>query len=326
MFRFLFILMVLGLSGTLGAAESSTGQQLLDLGWGAIKGFGSIISKALLHMFLWGIFGFVLGVVGGVFMWRALRDRGWMDVPWNWYRYVRWMWPVLIVCTLSFGLSSALSTWGAGRAFKKEVREGEVIEKAVFNTYAMVMVWRLGPQKDGDNNGSALLEQDLALAVSKLKEASDKVTGVEDKAREKALEQMEDKIGGGYVKKRIYSEILNFVWDQQVKSELTDNEAADFLSDTLKTEKSGGAEAAVKAVRQKIMSGVYLAVDETVNAAVYPIVWSIIPSMILVLMGPLSSFWLVRWLWLRKYPETTGETDSVQIQDDEPPVIESDKS
>jgi hypothetical protein len=48
--------------------------------------------------------------------------------------------------------------------------------------------------------------------------------------------------------------------------------------------------------------------------------------MVLVLMGPLGSFWLVRWLWLRKYPETTGETDSVQIQDDEPPVIESDKS
>jgi len=326
MCRVLFFITVLGLSGTLSAAESSTGQQLLDLGWDAIKGFGSVISKTLLHMLLWGVFGFVLGVVGGVFMWRALRDHGWMDVPWNWYKYVRWMWPVLIVGTLSFGLSSTLSTWGAGRAFKKEVREGEVIENAVFNTYAMVMVWRLGPQKDGDINGSVLLEQDLALAVSKLKEASDKVTGVEDKARKKALEEMEDKIGGGFVKKRIYSEILNFVWDQQVKSELTGNEAAEFLSNTLKAEKSGGAEAAVKAVRQKIMAGVYLAVDETVNAAVYPIVWSIIPSMILVLMGPLSSFWLVRWLWLRKYPETTKENESVQIQADEPPVIEPDKS
>jgi len=325
MYRLLVFIAVLFLCGTLGAADNSTGEQLLDLGWGAIKGFGSVISKALLHMLLWGIFGFVLGVVGGVFMWRALRDRGWMDAPWRWYKYVRWMWPVLIVGTLSFGLSSALSTWGAGRAFKKEVREGEVIEKAVFNTYAMVMVWRLGPEKVGDKNGSALLEQDLALAVSKLKETSDKVTGAEDKARKKALEEM-DKIGGGYVQKRIYSEILNFVWDQQVKSELTDNEAVEFLSDTLKAEKADGAEAAVKAVRQKIMSGVYLAVDEGVNSAVYPIVWTIIPSMVLVLMGPLSSFWLVRWLWLRKYPETTVETESVPIQDDDPPVIEPDES
>ena len=66
--------------------------------------------------------------------------------------------------------------------------------------------------------------------------------------------------------------------------------------------------------------------EEGVNSAVYPSVWTIIPSMVLVLMGPLSSFWLVRWLWLRKYPETTVETESVPIQDDDPPVIELDES
>ena len=322
LFFFLFLLLV----GTLNAADSSTGEQLLDLGWGAIKGFGSVISKALLHMVLWGIFGFVLGLVGGIFMWRALRDSGWMDVPWNWYKYVRWMWPVLIVSTLSLGLGSTLSTWGAGRAFKNQTREGEVIEKAVFNTYAMVMIWRLGPEKVGDSNGSALLEQDLALAVSKLKKASDKLTGVEDKVRDKAVEEMEEKVGGGFIQKKIYLWIFDFIWDQQIKSELTNNEAVEFLSDTLETEKSGGAEAGVESVRKKIMVGVYMAVDETVNSITYPIIWTIIPSMVLILVGPLSSFWLARWLWLRKYPETIRETESEQIQDDEPPVIEPDKS
>jgi len=326
MIRLLFLFLFLLLIGTLNAAESSTGEQLLDLGWGAIKGFGSVISKALLHMVLWGIFGFVLGLVGGIFMWRALRDCGWMDVPWNWYKYVRWMWPVLIVSTLSLGLGSTLSTWGAGRAFKHQTREGKVIEKAVFNTYAMVMIWRLGPEKVGDSNGSALLEQDLALAVSKLKKASDKLTGVEDKVRDKAVEEMEEKVGGGFIQKKIYLWIFDFIWDQQIKSELTNNEAVEFLSDTLETEKFGGAEAGVKAVRKKIMAGVYMAVDETVNSITYPIIWTIIPSMVLILVGPLSSFWLVRWLWLRKYPETIRETESEQIQDDEPPVIEPDKS
>ncbi|MEE2813974.1 MAG: hypothetical protein VX945_05730 [Verrucomicrobiota bacterium] len=322
MFLFLFLLLV----GTLKAADSSAGEQLLDLGWGAIKGFGSIISKALLHMVLWWVFGFVVGVVGGVFMWRFLRDRGWMDVPWNWYKYVRWMWPVLIVGTLSLGLGSTLSTWGAGRAFKKQAREGEVIEKAVFNTYAMVMIWRLGPEKIVDSNGSALMEQDLVLAVSKLKKASDKIAGVEDKVREKALEEMEEKVGGGFIQKMIYHWFFDYIWDRQIKSELTNNEAVEFLSDTLETEKSGGAEIAVKAVRKKIMAGVYMAVDEMVNSITYPIIWAIIPSMVLILVGPLSSFWLVRWLWLRKYPETIRETESEQIQDDEPPVIEPDKS
>ncbi len=326
MTRLLFLFLFLLLIGTLNAAESSTGEQLLDLGWGAIKGFGSVISKALLHMVLWGIFGFVLGLVGGIFMWRVLRDRGWIDVPWNWYKYVRWMWPVLIVSTLSLGLGSTLSTWGAGRAFKNQTREGEVIEKAVFNTYAMVMIWRLGPEKVGDSNGSALLEQDLALAVSKLKKASDKLTGAEDKVRDKAVEEMEEKVGGGFIQKRIYLWIFDFIWDQQIKSELTNNEAVEFLSDTLETEKSGGTEAGVKAVRKKIMAGVYMAVDEMVNSITYPIIWTIIPSMVLVLLGPLSSFWLGRWLWLRKHPETIVESESVQLEDDEPPVIEPDKS
>jgi hypothetical protein len=224
-----------------------------------------------------------------------------MGVPWRWYRYVRWMWPVLIMVTLSLGLGSTLATWGSGRAFKKAVREGEVIEKAVFNTYAMVMVWRLGPQKMGDRNGSALLEQDLAKALANLKKAAGKLTEVEEKARETAITEMEDKVGGGKIRKAIYREILTFIWDEQIKSELTDNEAAEFLSDTLEAEKSGGAEAAVKVIRKKIMSGVYLAVDESVNSITYPIIWTIILTVALVLLVPLIPFWLVRWLWLRKF-------------------------
>ena len=94
---FLFIILCLMSVETVNAAESSTGEQLLDLGWDAMKGFGSIITKALLHMVFLGFFGFMLGIVGGIYMWHALRDRGWMDVPWNWYKYVRWMWPILIV-------------------------------------------------------------------------------------------------------------------------------------------------------------------------------------------------------------------------------------
>ena len=91
---------------------------------------------------------------------KTLRDRGWMEVSWGWYRYVRWIWPVLIVLTVSLSVASSAGTWGSGWAFKKSVREGQVIETVVFKTYAMVMVWRLGPQEE-DANGSAFLERDL---------------------------------------------------------------------------------------------------------------------------------------------------------------------
>ena len=241
-----------------------------------------------------------------------------MDVPWRWYKYVRWMWPVLIVVTLSLGLGSTLATWGSGRAFKKAAREGEVIEKAVFNIYAMVMVWRLD-SKGSDTNATALLEQDLAMGLSKLKKAAGKLTEVEEDAREKALKEMEDKVGGGKMRKAIYREILTFFWDEQIKSELSDNEAVEFLNAVLEVGKSGGSEAAVKAVRKKIMSGFYLAVDESVNSVTYPIISVILLTMVLVLLVPLIPFWLVRWLWLRKYPEPT---EKMENHDEEPPVIE----
>ncbi len=324
MVRLSIMVLCVMLINAVNAAESSTAQQILGLGWDALKGFGQIITKALLHMILWGIFGFILGIVGGVFLWRALRDCGWMDVPWRWYKYVRWMWPVLIVATLSLGLGSTLATWGSGRAFKKASRKGEVIEKAVFNTYAMVMVWRLDP-KGSDINGTALMEKDLANGLAKLKEAAGKFTEVEEQARETAMKEMEDKVGGGKMRKTIYREILTFIWDQQIKSELTSNEAAEFLSDALQAEKSGGSETAVIAIRKKIMAGVYKAVDESVNSVTYQIIWAILLTMVLVLSVPLIPFWLVRWLWLRKYPEP-AEMKVVEHDDEEPPAIEQDES
>ena len=190
----------------------------------------------------------------------------------------------------------------------------------------MVMVWRLGPEKVGDRNGSALLEQDLAMAVSELKKASDKLTGVEDKVRKTAVEEMEEKVGDGFIQKRIYRWIFNFIWDQQIKSELTDNETVEFLSDTLEAEKSEGAEAAVRSVRKKIMSGVYFAIDEAVNSIVFPIMWTIIPTMAMSLFGPLIAFWLIRWGWFRKYPESKKSPEDTESQDDEPPVLGLDES
>ena len=321
--RFLVIIPILVLISGGNAAESSTAQQMFGLGWDGLKGFGEIITKALLHMVLWGVFGLIMGVVAGIFLWRILRDRGWMDVSWGWYKYVRWMWPVLIVATLSLGLGSTLATWGSGRAFKKASREGEVIEKALFNTYAMVMVWRLDP-KGSDVNGTALMEKDLASGLAKLKDAAGKFTEFEEQTREKAIKEMENKVGGGKMRKTVYREILSFIWDQQIKSEITSNEAAEFLSDALQAEKSGGAEAAVIAVRKKIMSGVYKAVDESVNSVTYPIISAVLLTMALVLLVPLIPFWLVRWLWLRKYPEP-AEMEVAEHDGEEPPAIEQDE-
>ncbi len=308
---FLFGLWV-SIESCLGA-ESEVGQAM-SLGKDVFKNLGLATCKSLMGGILWAVFGFLLGAVGGYFSWRAIRNPGWLDVSWGWYRYVRWMWPVLIVGTMSLGMSSMIGSWGAGRAVKQGMRQGEVIETAVFKTYAMVMVWRVDSQ-NGDANGSALLEQDLAKAVAQLRETDEQATELEQESRAKLKAEIEQKTGGSRLGKWLMGKLLDLLFDQ-VEEDLSGQDAVEFLSATLEGDQAGGEEQAIQFIRKKIMSAVYLAIDETVNSVVYPFMITVVLMMLAVLGVPLGSFWLSRWLWFKKYPE-----DSIDPQ--EPPVLNS---
>jgi hypothetical protein len=315
--RFFVCFVFLGVTLMVGAAEATTPapvSQALGLGWDAAKALGEVIGKGLSGMIIWSLVGFVVGGVGGFFAWRTLRDRGWLDVSWGWYKYVRWMWPVLMTLTLALGLSSMLGSWGASRAVKQGMRQGEVIETAVFNTYAMVMVWRVDP-KQGDVNGSGLLEQDLASAVAKLRDADGQAQELEKESHEQLLAKMEEQAGGGLVRKWFFGKMLDLVFDQ-VKEDLSGQDAVEFLSATLEVDRTGGETQAVQFVRKKIMAAVFLAVDETVNAVVYPFILSVILLILGVLGLPLGLFWLARWWWLKKNPETPPDSE-------DPPELDS---
>ena len=300
---------------SLEAAESSATSQVMELGWDSLKGFGILITKSIFSFILWSVLGLILGAVGGVSLWRWLRNKGWLDVPWGWYKYVRWIWPVLIVASLSLGMSCSIGTWGAGRKIKKEMREGQLIEVAVVNTYSAIMVWRI-KGNGADTNGTSLLERDVTEAIAKLKMAAGKAEETEDETREKLYQEIDKRSGGSWHEKWFFRKIIEVLWDQQLKEEITDNEAVEFLSKTLETEQQGGEGAAVKLVISKIMSGVYRALDETVNSVVYPTILTAIGFGIGVPLFPLCLFWFVRWLWLRKHP---GE----KIDSEEPPVLDA---
>lgn len=290
-----------GLCGLLGAAEPSLAGQAIGSIWDAVKGFGDLALKAFWHFILWGIFGFVLGAVAGVYLWRWLRDRGWMDLPWGGYKYVRWIWPVLMVGTLSLGLSSALSVWGSGRAIKQGAREGEVFETAVVKSYSAIMVWRLGGEGE-DANGTSLLDRDLAGAIAKLRDTTGKAQGVESDARKRAMEALDKQSGGG-IQEWFGRKAVEFLWDEQIKGRLSETEAADFLK-SIQADQSSSTEA-VALLKKKIMSGVYLALDETVNSFVYPLLLTIALTAMPMLLLPLGIFWLIRWFCLRKNPDAS---------------------
>jgi hypothetical protein len=282
-------------AGTVSAAEPSAASQALSSGWDAVKGFGELALKAVWHFSLWGMLGLVLGATAAVFLWRALRDRGWMDVPWRGYKYVRWLWPVLMVGTLSLGLGSGLGVWGGGRAIKQGAREGVVFETAVVKTYAAIMVWRLG---GADANGTSLLERDLAEAISKLRKTTGQAQAAESATRERAMEALDKQSGGNDFQKWVGRQVIKFLWDEQLKGKFTETEAAEFLG-SLRADRVSSTEA-VALAKKKIMSGVYLALDETVNSIVYPTLATILFTVLAVLLGPLGTFRLVRWLCLRR--------------------------
>ena len=312
--RWILFLVLIGAIGAVGAAESSTASQALTSVWDAVKGFGELVRKAVYHFFLWGFLGLGLGAAAGVYLWRALRDRGWMDLPWGWYKYVRWLWPVLMVGTLSLGLGSALSVWGSGRTIKKGAREGEVFEKAVVNTYSAIMVWRLKGTGE-DTNGTSLLDRDLAQAVSKLRKATGQA-----KAYERALEEVDKRASGSWYQKWFGRKVMEFIWDEQLKGKLTDNEAVEFLG-SLQADNASGTEA-VALAKNKIMAGIYFALDETVNSIVYPTLVTILFTVLTLLLGPLGLFWLIRWLCLR----SRNDPESSPGADDEPPLLNADSN
>lgn len=297
--RLVNIVIFLSVACMLGAAESSAGTKLMDLGLDTLKGFGSLITKTIFSFFIWSILGLILGTVGGVFLWRWLRDKGWLDVPWGWYKYVRWIWPVLIVGSLSLGMSCSIGTWGAGNKIKKEIRKGKMVETAVVNTYSAIMVWRI--KEDGtDSNGTSLLERDVTEAIAQLKSAAGKAKEVEDETREKLYDEIDKKVDGSWYQKWFFRKIISILWDQQLKDQITGSEAAELVRDTLETEEKGGEGAAVKSVISKIMAGVYKAFDESVNSVVYPTVFTAMGFAVGVPLLPLCVFWLIRWLCLRK--------------------------
>ena len=317
--RWILFLILIGAIGAVGAAEPSTASQALASIWDAVKGFGELMSKAVYHFFLWGFLGLGLGAAAGVYLWRALRDRGWMDLPWGWYKYLRWLWPVLMVGTLSLGLGSALSVWGSGRTIKKGAREGEVFEKAVANTYSAIMVWRLKGIGE-DTNGTSLLDRDLAQAVSKLQKATDQAKAHERDTRKRALEELDKRASGSWYQKWFGREVMKFIWDEQLKGKLTDNEAAEFL-ESLQAGNASDTEA-VALVKNKIMAGVYTALDETVNSVVYPMLVTILFTVLTLLFGPLGLFWLIRWLCLRNRNDPVSSPGA----DDESPLLNADSN
>ena len=199
---------------------------------------------------------------------------------------------------------------------KAEMREGKLIETAVVNTYSAVMVWRI--QGADANATGSLLERDLAEGLAKLKDTTGVTNDFEEKTLARILEKVDKESGGSSYEKWFYRKLIRMLWDEQIKEGLADHEIVEVVNSVLDAGETGGESAAVNLAKQKIIGGVHTVLDETVNSVVYSTLFTVIPIAIGVPLVPLSIFWLVRWLWLRKHPAAGPDSELPPLLDEVP--------
>jgi hypothetical protein len=300
---------------SLVAAESSAATQTPGLGLESAKELGILITHTIVSLLIGAVLGLIFGAVGGLYLWRWLRDKGWLDVSWGWYKYVRWIWPVLIVGCLSLGMSGSVGTWGAGWKMKKELREGQLIKATLESSYAAIMAWR----EDGnvtDANSTSQLDRDLGVGIGKMEELLTYAKEMESEKIDQFTMELEKKSGGTWYEKWLIRKLVEVLWEDQIKGNLADNEAVDILQNTAEIKKTSGQDAAIGEMKGTLTHGIYLVFEELIAT----FVWSTILTVMALALGipllPLSVFWLIRWLWLRKH---SGE----KIASEDPPLLDA---
>ncbi|SVD59603.1 uncharacterized protein METZ01_LOCUS412457, partial [marine metagenome] len=129
------------------------------------------------------LLGLIMGVVGGFFLWRLMRDNKWLDGRWGWCKKIYWVWAVILVGMLGLGGCSTGMVWGAGTGAKRWVRQGKFFEKTVGHVYAALMIFR-ADARIGGKRPDALLEKDIVVLVRATRGVQDKAGQFEGQFRE----------------------------------------------------------------------------------------------------------------------------------------------
>ena len=281
------------------AASNSAGEQAKTLGFDLLNDIAAMAGGAILASILWSLLGFALALAGSIYLWRWMRDRGWLDAPWGWYRYFKWVWPTLTIGCLTLGGSCSLGTWGAGNSINNDLREGKFVENAVINLYGTIKAMR-GDQNATDFNATALT----------------KAQKLEGEQLEKLKKELEGKAGSSPLKKMLVRELMGAMEDS-LKEQYADNEAVQKYNEAMTAKEQGGESALVQFVKKELLGGVTSSLISSVDSFVWGTVFSILGLALGIPFIPLGIFCLVRWLILRNQPPADDGEDA-------PPVLDAD--
>lgn len=103
-----------------------------------VEPFVIVIAKLVGLALLAGIAGFFVGGLLGFLLWYVLRRYGWLDAPYSWYRYFKWMWAFLFPICAALGLAYAAAWLEAGHVAKGALTKDRLVERTVASVYAAV--------------------------------------------------------------------------------------------------------------------------------------------------------------------------------------------
>ena len=240
------------------------------------------------------LLGLTMGVGGGVFLWRCMRDNKWLDGRWAWCKKIYWVWAVILIGMLGLGGCSTGMVWGAGTGAKRWVRQGEFFEKTVGHAYAALMIFRAEARLSG-KRPDVLLEKDIAVLVRATRGAQDKAVQFEGQFREQLGQWLDgQKITG--IKRLIMERMAKFFWDQHVNNPLDDEDAQVLVQDVLQADQNEADRQVARNVMTKVANSFRFVALESINETVWPILFITVPLTFLFAFGPLCLFWLVGWL------------------------------
>lgn len=152
-----------------------------QLGKGNWQDVAGEVAGAIGWLILGLIGGLVLGNVAGVGIYLLLRKRAYFETPWQWMRWVSWLWPVAFVICFSVAGAIVVPSIVSAADAVLTVRKHRPVERVAANLYAAVALDGFGYEVQNDDTAADLAEiltkyENLrAVACGKLAEALEQI-------------------------------------------------------------------------------------------------------------------------------------------------------
>lgn len=293
--RWRLIILFLLLTLPVGAAEARReAPSVWDRFQGMLKDVAGELLMLVGQVTGWSVgfalIGLGLGVGGGIFLWRWMRDEKWLDGQFKWGRKIRWVWAVLLVGVLGLGGCSTGMVWGAGTGAKRWVRQGEFFEKTVGHAYAALMIFR-AEARLGGKRADELLEKDIAALVRATRGVQAQAAKFEGQFREHLDKWLDDQKISGF-KRMMMERAAKFLWDQHVNNPLNDEDAQALVREVLQAGRDEADRKVARDVMTRVANTFRFAAIESINETAWQILFWVMPLTLALAFGPLCLYWI----------------------------------